>query len=451
MHMPGSSSNAEVTQSESQSSVGESFDSKASDQRQLLAEMDVDAARCHDKPQAVHEDETDIWGAVSEENVEQHPMSEASYMGSSPHSRSRYTDPETEGESYDARGFEKSEQDDCDQDVIEDADEAQEHGGGQPTPSYEEHLNLDSPMKIKVKFNDSEGNSSMLAPKKAYPQLFGKEEQPAERIIVPKQSNAIPITSSEQAPGMLSRLTTTIWSALIRPSGPNMVDPTPEQEFPLSLRLNIRSRYGVLSDQHPWTMAHMRTLHRLLNSCTSGKTDSLVPKSGPLPAPLRCLIGKELQCTTEFRWKFTEQHAHVVDSFMQVLVPAHYTDAIRTGEVDFIGDDFALLCRGMWGGRHGDELVWDKETIAYYPLLRNARGSIQRSFVVRALGNAVSANVETAEREAKEKVERERIEAERKAWERKMDVVHEDDVEERSTEESSTMDSSEMLHQVRRN
>jgi hypothetical protein len=229
-----------------------------------------------------------------------------------------------------------------------------------------------------------------------------------------------------------------------------MVDPTPEPEFSPSLRLNIRGRYGVLSDQHPWTMAHMRTLHRMLNSSTSNKADSIIPKSGHLPAPLKCLIGKELQCTTEFRWKFTEQHAHVVDSFMQVLVPAHYTDAIRTGEVDFIGDDFALLCRGMWADRHGDDLVWDRETIAHYPLLRNAKETIQRSFVVRALGNAVSANVETAEREAKEKAERERIEAERRAWEMKMGVVHDEEVEDGSTEELSTMDSSGMQHHVKR-
>jgi hypothetical protein len=135
---------------------------------------------------------------------------------------------------------------------------------------------------------------------------------------------------------------------------------------------------------------------------------------------------------------------------MQVLVPAHYTDAIRTGEVDFIGDDFALLCRGMWADRHGDDLVWDRDTIAHYPLLRNAKGTIQRSFVVRALGNAVSANVETAEREAKEKAERERIEAERRAWERKMGVVHDEEVEDGGTDELSTMDSSEMQHHVKR-
>ena len=438
-HMPSPGSGTDGTLSESDCTLGESFESKASDQRQLLAEMNLDSARSTSHKHVLQVDETEVSEEAFEDDVEQHPMSEATYDGQTPDNRNRshFWDPSVDGESYDEDDEEQPEEHEHDEDGYENDEEED----AQPACSYEERLNLDSPLKIRVKFNDSEGNSSMLAPKKAYPPLFVNENEPFRTISTQKQTASTASSPSEQGPGLISRLTSTIWSALIRPSGPNMVDPTPEPEFPPSVRTQIRSRYGVLSDQYPWTIAHMRTLHRLLNSCTSNKYDSLVPKSGPVPAALKSLIGKEVQCVTEFRWKFTEQHAHVVDAFMQVLVPSHYIDSMRKGEVDFIGDDFALLCRGEWAGRHGDDLVWDGETIAYYSYLQKWKGSIERSFVVRALGNAVSANIETAKREAKEKLERERIEAERRAWERRMGVVHDDDDEGHSTEELSTMDS----------
>jgi hypothetical protein len=431
MHIPSPGGGTDATQSESDGTLGESFESKASDQRQLLAEMNLDSTRSTFNKHVFHVDETKVSEEAFQDGVEQHPMSEATYDGHTPDNRSHFWDPHVDGESIYEEDEEQLEEREFDDE--EDAD-------AQPASSYEERLNLDSPMKIKVKFNDSEGNSSLLAPKRAYPPLFVNENEAARAIPAPTQTSSTTATSSKQGSGLISRFTSTIWSALIRPSGPTMVDPTPEPEFPPSVRTQIRSRYGVLSDQYPWTIAHMRTLHRLLNSCTSNKYDSLVPKSGPVPAALRSLIGKEVQCATEFRWKFSEQHAHVVDAFMQVLVPAHYIDAMRTGEVDFIGDDFALLCRGEWAGRHGDDLVWDGETIACYPYLQKWKGSIERSFVVRAMGNAVSANIETAKREAKEKLERERIEAERRAWERRMGVVHDDD-DGHSTEELSTIDS----------
>ena len=430
MHMPGPNNGADVSQSESDPSFGESFESKASDQRQLLAEMNLESARSTSSNHVLQVEETDLWGEALQDHVEQHPMSEATYDGHTPDIRFRYFDPNADEESYDEEDEEQSEEH-----KREDRHDEEEDANAQPTISYEERLNLDSPLKIKVKFNDSEGNSSMLVPKKAYPPLFVNENEPAKPTPAQKQTVSKPTALPDPGPNLISRLTSTIWSALIRPSGPIMVEPKPEPAFSSTLRTQIRSRYGVLSDQYPWTIAHMRTLHRLLNSCTSNKYDSLVPKSGPVPAALRSLIGKEVQCVTEFKWKFTEQHAHVVDAFMQVLVPAHYVDAMRKGEVDFIGDDFALLCRNEWAGRHGDDLVWDGETIAYYPYLQKWKGSIERSFVVRVLGNAVSANIETAKREGNEKLERERIEAERRAWERRMGVVHDDE------ESLSTVDS----------
>ncbi|KAK3684705.1 hypothetical protein LTR37_019999, partial [Vermiconidia calcicola] len=279
-----------------------------------------------------------------------------------------------------------------------------------------------SPQKIKVKFNDSEGNSSLLAAKREYAPLFPshaaaaaqkQKASPASVTLVSKKATE-PVAQSQ--PGIFSRLSTNFWSAVVRPSGLLHVESVPEPEFSPSLRTQLRNRYGVLSDQHPWTMAHMRTLHRLLNSCESGKSDSLVPRTGPLPSALRKLIGKELQCVTEFRWDFTEQDAHVADSFMQLLVPSHYTDAIRLGEVEFIGDSEAKKYRGVFGDRHGDDLVFDDTDM---PGLKLPKRTIERDFVVKAVGNCVSANVITEERDAAEAAERKRIAAERRAWERR--------------------------------
>ena len=82
--MSKSSSSSEASHSKIESSFGESFESKASDQRQLLTEMNTPAPKRHGDPEPAKEDETDLWGAVSEEQDEQHPMSDASYAGSSP-------------------------------------------------------------------------------------------------------------------------------------------------------------------------------------------------------------------------------------------------------------------------------------------------------------------------------------------------------------------------------
>ncbi|KAK5175874.1 uncharacterized protein LTR77_001014 [Saxophila tyrrhenica] len=385
----------------------DSFSSKDSDQRQILSEMS----------QATHQKSTsnlrNEWqGAASHsphssESSQSHvsEIADDAYEGSSVH-------PETETEEI--------EQEDDEEEELEEEELEEEEEGEQPSRSYEEHLNLESPQKISVKFNDSAGTSDLLAPKKAYPPLFANHavssqaaqaKSPPSVTLVGKKRT----TTEDQAQGgIFSRLSTNFWSAVVRPSGPTLVEQPPEPEYPRSLRAHIRSRYGVLSDQHPWTMAHMRTLHRLLNSCTSGKSDSIVPKTGPLPYALENLIGKELQCVTQFRWKFTEQHAHVVDAFMQVLVPAHYIESMKSGEVDFIGDSEAKKYRGLISGRHGDDLVFSD-----WLGLRSPRGKIERDFVVKALGNCVSANILTAEKEAAEVERRRKMAAERVVWERR--------------------------------
>ena len=411
-------SNSATKVSESEQTIGESFESKASDQRQLLAEMNTTET---DKELSSH----------VQDRKEKRDESEIAWDELSDYSQSYVSHTEAE-ELEDLEENKDEEQEDCDEE-----DQDDDH----PTRSYEERLNLESPQKIKVKFDDSECTSNVLAPGKEYPPLFGTQP-PVEAERKPKTPPSITLVSrkatapaSEAQPGIFSRLSQSFWSAVIRPSGPTLVSPIPEPEYSPSLRAQIRSRYGVLQDQHPWTMAHMRVLHRMLNSCT-GKSDTIIPSTGPLPAALERLIGKELQCVTDFRWTFTEQHAHVVDAFMQLLVPSHYIEAMRRGEVDFLGDDLAKSIRGWHGSRHGDEIVFHDEMV---PGLKLPKGTISRDFVVKALGNAVSANVEAAKRESRELEERRRIERERKAWERRMGVEEsesESEIGEGSEEES---------------
>ena len=408
---------------------GDSFESKASDQRQLLAEMTMASAMKEFQSPLQYGSELDHNQSSDDQSVSV-----------------------TKEDQYDDQFLEKEPPAYEDGEGEEESEEAE---SDHPSRSYEERLNLESPQKIRVKFNDSEGNSSMLAPKKEYPPLFG-QARPASATKAAKSPPSVTLVSKKTATstaqaqqGIFSRLSTSFWSAVVRPSGPILVEPKEEPVYSLSLRALIRSRYGVLSDQHPWTMAHMRTLHRLLNSCTSGRHDSVVPKSGPLPNQLETLVGKELQCVTDFRWTFTEQHAHVVDAFMQVLVASHVADSMRRGEIEFIGDHAAKEHRGMMVGRHGDDLVWKD-----VPGVKLPKGQIWREYVVKALGNCVMANIETARKERVEAEEsrkrKEIINRQRKEWERSIGIESGDDEESDEDEDVSGMDDGEMLQRVRR-
>ena len=396
----------------------ESFSSKASDQRQLLAEMNTASARKVESHKQRDENETEL-SVETEESVDDQTQKESLLE---------------------------------DEKVRYDEEEAEEQETSQQTRSYEEHLNLGSPQKIRVKFNDSTGNSSSLAPRKEYPQLFGKAPIRAldsnasdltesalkskkstsshSATLVSKKSFAPP--PAEAPPGLLSRLSTTFWSAVIRPTGPSMIMPTPKEEpvYSPTLRTEIRSRYGVVSDQHPWTMLQMRVLHRMLNSCTSNRYDSIIPKTGPLPSHLKRLIGKNLESVTDFRWTFTEQHAHVVDAYMQVVVPAHIHTAMMAGEIDFVGDSEARKYRGWMGSRHGDDLVF-----AGTPGAKVGKGKVDVGWVVKALGNCVLANIETAKKEGRETERKEMIRFQRSEWERRNGIVEEEEEEEESLEE----------------
>ncbi|KAK5110545.1 hypothetical protein LTR62_005737 [Meristemomyces frigidus] len=333
--------------------VEESWQSKASDQRQLLQEMrrplqtrsrslqgdegDDDDEECDD------EDEYD------EDEMEDEPDHEAS----------------------------------CSQSFSE--DHSTQETNHEPNQSYEEHLNLDSPQKIRVKFGESL-NSSLLAPRKVYSPLFGptREEQdpgPASPPIIALVPAQPPRPTTEQ-PGLFTRLTTTVWSAIVAPTIAEQ-PPTPST---LSSRLALRARYGVLPASHPWTIAHMRTLHRMLNSLTSGKIDTIIPHTaGPTSPDLMGYINKPQKSVSGYRFVFTADHAKVVQAFRQVLVPAEVVRGMREGEVEMLGDGTARSYRGLLGDRHGDDLVWG-------PVIGVEKGGIGMRFLVGAVGDVVRAN-----------------------------------------------------------
>ncbi|SMR51626.1 unnamed protein product [Zymoseptoria tritici ST99CH_3D1] len=260
--------------------------------------------------------------------------------------------------------------------------------------SYEERLNHDSPQKIPVNFNDT---SSLLSLKRPFSIAFGTP------------SYTSPPKESTFQPGFLSRLTSTIWSAIVRPTGPTSIVasdyqlPVNAQDVTFStihtfdeertmfnhdLRAHIRNRYGVLSNRHPWTMAHMRTLHRMMNSLLSQRTDSLIPNAGPLPENLARLIDTMQISVSDYEWKFTADHAYVVFSFLQVLVDDSVLEAMHNGEVELLGDDLAMEMRGSTpkDPRHGTENAFKVSPKA------DREGPIDCEFVVAALGCAVMSN-----------------------------------------------------------
>jgi len=301
-----------------------------------------------------------------------------------------------------------------------------------PEQSYEENLNKESPQKIGVNFNDStlsfqqqqqqqhpQPKADLLAPRGPIKPLFEKSVNPP----IPKPSFSIPapqkqhlspsspsITLASYKPqtapqqeneGVLNRLSTTFWSAITRSNGP---PPTPapharttEQTISLSLRAQLRSRYGVLPNSHPWTMLHMRTLHRMLNSVESGRRDSIVPTHAPLPAHLRDIVDEGRLSATGRSFRFEKPHASVVQAFMQLLVAPSLFESMERGEVGWLGDAQAEHLRGEMGGRLGSEIC--------FKTLKPGRGLIGWEWVVECLGCCVVSNFETGAR----RVEVERV------------------------------------------
>ena len=298
-----------------------------------------------------------------------------------------------------------------------------------PEQSYEENLNIESPQKIDVNFNDStlsfqqqqhpRPQANPLAPRGPIKPLFEKSAnapipKPSYSIPAPPQKQHLspsspsitlvgykPKPPQQENEGVLNRLSTTFWSAITRSQGP---PPTPapsarttEQTISLSLRAQLRSRYGVLPNTHPWTMLHMRTLHRMLNSVESGRRDSIVPTHAPLPAHLRDIIDEGRLSATGRSFRFEKPHASVVQAFMQLLVAPSLFQSMEKGEVEWLGDAQAEHLRGEMGGRLGSDIC--------FKTLKPGKGLIGWEWVVECLGCCVVSNVEMGMR----RVEVERV------------------------------------------
>ena len=123
--------------------------------------------------------------------------------------------------------------------------------------------------------------------------------------------------------------------------------------------LRLRRKYGLLPDSHPFIYAHIRTLHRMLNSTRSRPGSSIVPRSGPLGHGLSRLLGKSKTNELDQRFVWTQTHLHVVDSFMSLLLPQGERDRLQYDTGSW-GDAEALRHRGRDSkGRYGDEIVFN--------------------------------------------------------------------------------------------
>ncbi|CAD0107589.1 unnamed protein product [Aureobasidium uvarum] len=225
--------------------------------------------------------------------------------------------------------------------------------------SYQEELNLDSPMRVKVNFNDDAGNSTLLEPRRQYPPLF--ENVPT----LTKPTIESPEVSQPKSP--LLKLTESFWEAVTKPP----VYASPERK-PLVMQeaaapvptvpdhvLRLRRKYGLLPDCHPFIYAHIRTLHRMLNSTRSKSGSSIVPRSGPLGHGLSRLLGKTRTNELDQQFVWTQTHLHVVDSFMSLLLPQEERDRLQYDTGSW-GDVEALRHRGRDSkGRYGDEVVFN--------------------------------------------------------------------------------------------
>ncbi|KAI4738571.1 hypothetical protein E4T50_10955 [Aureobasidium sp. EXF-12298] len=224
--------------------------------------------------------------------------------------------------------------------------------------SYQEDLNLESPMRVKVNFNDDAGNSTLLEPRRQYAPLFDNVP------TLTKPAHKSPEDSQPKSP--LLKLTESFWEAVTKPP----VYASPERKPQVVLEtapiatvpdhvLRLRRKYGLLPDTHPFIYAHIRTLHRMLNSTRSRSGNSIVPQSGPLGHGLSRLLGKSKTNELDQRFVWTQTHLHVVDSFMSLLLPQEERDRLQYDTGSW-GDAEALRHRGRDSkGRYGDEIVFN--------------------------------------------------------------------------------------------
>jgi hypothetical protein len=224
--------------------------------------------------------------------------------------------------------------------------------------SYQEDLNLESPMRVKVNFNDDAGNSTLLEPRRQYAPLFDNVP------TLSKPAHESPEDSQPKSP--LLKLTESFWEAVTKPPVYASPDRKPQilvEEAPIATVpdhvLRLRRKYGLLPDAHPFIYAHIRTLHRMLNSTRSRSGNSIVPQSGPLGHSLSRLLGKSRTNELDQRFVWTQTHLHVVDSFMSLLLPQEERERLQYDTGSW-GDAEALRHRGRDSkGRYGDEIVFN--------------------------------------------------------------------------------------------
>lgn len=238
-----------------------------------------------------------------------------------------------------------------------------EDSEGDISRSYEERLNHASPIRIAVKFDDSTLCSSVLAPKKAYPPLFENVPslQPTGRDVETDTS----IAPSEANTSIFSKLTS-FWSAAAPPnpapsSHLSAAESTTSQTTGIpDTTLRLRRKYGLLPSAHPFTYAHIRTFHRMLNSSRYSPGTCIIPSSGLLPTELESLVGQTRTNSQGQSFTWDAASAHVVAAFMSLLLPVK--EIARLQEMGQWGDREAIRHRGFDSkGRHGDYMVFPKK------------------------------------------------------------------------------------------
>ncbi|KAK4987775.1 hypothetical protein LTR28_001819, partial [Elasticomyces elasticus] len=123
------------------------------------------------------------------------------------------------------------------------AEDTQFLGSSTPMRSYEERLNVASPSKVLVNFNDTSSIivapvDKSLAPRRDYQPLFGPTAKDADPPV--------PDADASEVTSIVSRMASTLWTALTYPFSVEPPQPT-------TRTLALRRKYGLLVDTMPWT------------------------------------------------------------------------------------------------------------------------------------------------------------------------------------------------------
>lgn len=234
----------------------------------------------------------------------------------------------------------------------------------QSVHSYEERLNRDSPGRITIDFGDSIGPNSTL-PQTDCPHLFDntiphltprRDGSFTDQQISSSSTPASEITPTPAPKNLVSKTWSSITS-LISPSHSELLPQVQPSSIPTTRSpkrhttpdpiLRLRRKYGLHENTQPFTYAHIRTLHRMLNSVRHHGYATIIPVSGPLPPDL---ASRETDV-------LTTDVLHAVHAFTTLLLPRSEIEYLqRNGEW---GDDETRKSRGRdTKGRHGSRAVF---------------------------------------------------------------------------------------------